>query len=94
MTTYVIRRLIQAIPILIGIATHLIPIAHLAPGSPIDKFRTPRVSQEMLDNLYRMYGLDKSLPEQFIRLVLQLHPAVADGRRRQPHRLGLLLLVG
>ncbi len=65
MTTYVIRRLIQALPILLGIAVISFIIVHVAPGSPIDKFRTPRVSEEQLQNLYRMYGLDKSLPEQF-----------------------------
>src|ERR1035437_5238687 len=65
MATYVIRRLIQALPILLGIAIISFIIVHVAPGSPIDKFRTPRVSEEQLQNLYRMYGLDKSLPEQF-----------------------------
>jgi peptide/nickel transport system permease protein len=66
MTTYVIRRVIQAIPILIGISLISFLIVHVAPGSPIDKFRTPRVSPEQLDNLIRMYGLNKSLPEQYI----------------------------
>jgi ABC-type dipeptide/oligopeptide/nickel transport systems, permease components len=66
MVTYVIRRVIQAIPILIGIAIISFLIVHLAPGSPIDKFRTPRVSTEQLNNLIRMYGLDKSIPEQFL----------------------------
>ena len=65
MVTYVLRRIIQAIPILFGIAIISFVIVHVAPGSPIDKFRTPRVSQEVLNNLIRMYGLDKSLPEQF-----------------------------
>jgi peptide/nickel transport system permease protein len=66
MVTYILRRIIQAVPILIGIAVISFIIVHVAPGSPIDKFRTPRVSPEMLNNLIRMYGLDKSLPEQFI----------------------------
>ena len=66
MATYVIRRVIQAIPILIGISIISFLIVHLAPGSPIDKFRTPRVSEEQLNNLIRMYGLDKSIPEQFL----------------------------
>jgi len=65
MTTYVIRRLIQAIPILVGIAVISFLIVHIAPGSPVDKFRTPRTSPEQIANLLRLYGLDKPLPEQF-----------------------------
>jgi peptide/nickel transport system permease protein len=67
MTTYVVRRLIQAIPIMLGIAVISFAIVHLAPGSPVDKFRTGRTSPEQIENLIRMYGLDKPLPEQFVR---------------------------
>jgi peptide/nickel transport system permease protein len=80
MTTYVIRRLIQAIPILLGIAIISFIIVHVAPGSPIDKYRTPRVSPEQLQNLIRMYGLDKSLPEQFFSWIFNfLQPWQTDG---------------
>ena len=41
----------------------------MAPGSPVDRFRNPRVTPEVLENLIRLYGLDKPLPEQFIRWV-------------------------
>ena len=33
-------------------------IIQLAPGSPIDRFRTPNVRPEILENLVRLYGLD------------------------------------
>ena len=66
MATYVLRRLIQAIPILIGISVISFLIIHLAPGDPTDRFRSGRVSPETIANLIRMYGLDKPLPEQFI----------------------------
>jgi peptide/nickel transport system permease protein len=64
MTTYVIRRLLQAIPILIGIAILCFFIVRLAPGSPIDKFRGGRVSPEVLQNIIRLYQLDQPLPQQ------------------------------
>jgi peptide/nickel transport system permease protein len=66
MATYVLRRLIQAIPILIGISIISFLIINLAPGDPTDRFRSGRVSPETIQNLIRMYGLDKPLPEQFI----------------------------
>ena len=66
MATYVLRRLIQAIPILIGISVISFLIINLAPGDPTDRFRSGRVSPETIANLVRLYGLDKPLPEQFV----------------------------
>lgn len=65
MATYVLRRLIQAIPILIGISVVSFAIINLAPGDPTDRFRSGRVSPETIANLIRLYGLDKPLVEQF-----------------------------
>src|SRR3954465_13596882 len=70
MATYVVRRLIQAIPILIGISVIAFVIVNLAPGSPVDRFRSGRVSPAVIGNLIRLYGLDKPLPEQFIKWFL------------------------
>jgi peptide/nickel transport system permease protein len=64
--TYVTRRLIQAIPILIGISVLAFAIVHLAPGDPIDRFRSGRVSQQTIQNLIKLYGLDKPVLEQFV----------------------------
>ena len=66
MTKYVVRRLLQAIPILIGISVIAFLIVNLAPGSPIDRFRSGRVSPQVVENLIRLYGLDKPLLEQFV----------------------------
>jgi peptide/nickel transport system permease protein len=65
MATYVLRRLIQAIPILVGISIISFAIVHLAPGDPLDRFRSGRVSPETIQNLARLYGLDKPILEQF-----------------------------
>jgi peptide/nickel transport system permease protein len=61
MASYIFRRLIQSIPILIGIAIISFLIVHAAPGSPIDRFRSGRVSPETIRNLIRLYGLDQPL---------------------------------
>jgi peptide/nickel transport system permease protein len=66
MATYVLRRLIQAIPILIGISVISFLIINLAPGDPTDRFRSGRVSPETIQHLIHLYGLDKPLPEQFV----------------------------
>src|SRR3954470_17735356 len=74
MATYVVRRLIQAIPILIGISVIAFVIVNLAPGSPVDPFRSGRVSPAVIENLIRLYALDKPLPEQFIKCFTAFYP--------------------
>ncbi len=67
MARYVLRRLIQAIPIIIGISIISFLIVHLAPGDPFDRFRSPKVSPEVIENLRRVYGLDQPLLVQFVK---------------------------
>ena len=65
MVTYILRRILQAIPILIGVSVVVFAIVHIAPGSPIDHFRSPRVSPEEMQQLVARYGLDKPLIDQY-----------------------------
>ena len=69
MFQYLVRRLIQAIPILIGVSVIVFLIVYAAPGDPTDRFRTPRVPPEQIEALIRSYGLDRSLPEQYLAWV-------------------------
>ena len=69
MATYVLRRTLQAIPILFGVAVVSFAIVQLAPGEPIDRFRTPTTPPEVLENLRRLYGLDEPIHEQFVRWI-------------------------
>jgi len=61
MASYVFRRIIQSIPLLFGIAIVCFFLVSLAPGSPIDRFRTARTSPETIRNLIHLYGLDQPL---------------------------------
>ncbi len=65
MAGYIARRLLQSLPILLGVAIISFSLVHLAPGEPIDRFRTPTVRPEQLEGLIRLYGLDRPIPEQF-----------------------------
>jgi peptide/nickel transport system permease protein len=69
MASYVARRALQAIPILLGVAFIVFMIIQLAPGSPIDRFRGPKVSAAQLARLVELYGLDKPWYEQFVRWI-------------------------
>jgi peptide/nickel transport system permease protein len=64
MAIYVLRRIIQAIPVLFLIAVGAFFIVRLAPGSPVDKFRGGRVSPEVIANIIKLYQLDQPLPQQ------------------------------
>ncbi len=45
MLYYSLKRLLQAIPLLLGIATITFFIVHLAPGDPMDMFLNPQFAK-------------------------------------------------
>ena len=63
MFTYVVKRLIGAVPTLFVIIALSFFMLRLTPGGPFDKERA--VPPEIQANLNRMYHLDESLPAQF-----------------------------
>ncbi|WP_127585422.1 ABC transporter permease [Paenibacillus koleovorans] len=66
MALYALRRLLNAIPILIGITIISFAIIHLAPGSPLSQFlEDPRITAVDKANLIHAYGLDKPLYTQY-----------------------------
>jgi len=67
MTRYIIRRLLQAIPTLIGVSIISFLLAHAAPGDPV-MFRTfdPSSTEESREILRRQLGLDQPLPVQYV----------------------------
>jgi peptide/nickel transport system permease protein len=66
MIRFVARRILEAIPLLFGIALLSFIFMQLAPGGPDALFaRNGRMSQEQLDNIRRSMGLDRPAHEQF-----------------------------
>ena len=67
MRNFILRRLIYAIPTLIGISIITFVIVRLAPGDPI-RFYTfgSRATNEDIEALRAVYGLDKPLPLQYV----------------------------
>ena len=64
---YVLRRLLGAIPLLLGISLILFTIVHLAPGGPLDMYtENPAVSKEALAQIAAAYGLDQPVPTQYV----------------------------
>jgi peptide/nickel transport system permease protein len=70
LTTYIIRRLIQAFFVMILATIIIFCVMRLLPGDPILLFvsqdeYTRTTSQEDIDALRKKFGLDKSLPMQY-----------------------------
>ena len=67
MTQYIIRRLLQAIPMLILVSIALFALVNIAPGGPMSAYsRTNRMPEEKKEAIRRSFGLDKPLPVQYI----------------------------
>ena len=68
---YVIKRLLQAIPLLLGIATVTFFIVHIAPGDPMDVYMEERyrreVDPQVIELLRKKYGLDQPLHVQYVK---------------------------
>jgi peptide/nickel transport system permease protein len=65
---YITRRLLLAIPTLLAISLVTFLLTRLAPGDPINlyTFGDPTITQADRDALRHAFGLDKSLPEQYV----------------------------
>lgn len=111
MTRYIGSRLLLAVPTLLGIVILVFLLLHLAPGSPVSAMGGEsgrRISQKAAEEMRRLYGLDRPLPERFgqwISRVVRLdlgesfvdhRPVLARIREALPYTLvlnGLALLL-
>ncbi|MFM9108343.1 MAG: ABC transporter permease [Chloroflexota bacterium] len=67
MGRFIIRRLLQTIPLLIGITFITFALVNLVPGSPIDRFvMNPRGKPADLERIRENLGLDRPWPERYV----------------------------
>ncbi len=67
MISYLLRRLLGAIPLLLGILTLIFFIIQLAPGDPLARYFNPNVSPEVIEQMRRNLGLDQPLHIQYFK---------------------------
>ena len=68
MGKYLVRKLLIAIPSLIGISIVLFTVLALAPGDPFEELATnPNVPPEVRANLRTQFGLDDPVPVRYAR---------------------------
>ncbi|HSL71294.1 MAG TPA: ABC transporter permease [Longimicrobiales bacterium] len=61
MGAYILRRLLGAIPLLLGIATLIFFVLALAPGDPTASYVNPNMPAEVIEQLRRNFGLDQPI---------------------------------
>ncbi|HSW35570.1 MAG TPA: ABC transporter permease [Candidatus Limnocylindrales bacterium] len=66
MRLYLLRRLLQIIPTLIGITFITFVIINAAPGNPMSHLIDPHISREAIATRERQLGLDRSLTERYV----------------------------
>jgi peptide/nickel transport system permease protein len=102
MLWYALRRLLLAVPLLIGITFISFVVIHLAPGDPVDAVTGGEMSADASAQAKKMlrelYGLDKPLPVQYwnwlTRLVrLDFGRSFAPDGRPVLHKIGERLPV-
>ena len=67
MIAYLLRRLVGAIGILLGVSFLTFAIAFLVPSDPARTLAGPRASAETIHSIRRELGLDDPVPVQYAR---------------------------
>src|SRR6266566_2516184 len=95
MALFALRRLVLAVPLLIGITFISFLVIQLAPGGPFDYLRTDSTSQDpkLIERLNKEYGLDQPTHVQYWRWLTRI--ALLDfGRSFQPDNKPVLTKIG
>lgn len=67
MTSFLVKRLVLLVPLLLGITLITFTVIHLAPGEPVEMqtAMSPKITAETRQRLREFYGLDKPLYVQY-----------------------------
>ncbi len=65
MQKYLLRRLIQLLPTLLGVTILVFSLMHLAPGDPATAILGINATPDKIAYIHKKYGLDKPLPMQY-----------------------------
>ncbi|MFC1549391.1 ABC transporter permease [Nitrospirota bacterium] len=106
MPSYIMRRLLMMVPILLGITVIIFIVIHLAPGDPVSSQTDMNLKAKASarENLRKIYGLDRPLHVQYLSWLksaatFEFGDSFVDGRKvrdkifeRIPVTLGINIL--
>jgi peptide/nickel transport system permease protein len=86
MFAYIIRRVLYAIPIALGVSIVCFTLIYLAPGDPLQTLLPEDASAETIAIVKKAYGLDKPIPLQYLiwlgrAITGDLGRSIATGRK-------------
>src|SRR5881628_2814025 len=89
MGRYVLRRLLLAVPVVLGVSVAVFLMAALIPGDPATVLAGDTASAEQVERIRRDLGLDQPLPIQYLHFLDRLaHGSLGESTRT--HREVLL----
>jgi ABC-type dipeptide/oligopeptide/nickel transport system permease component len=66
---YLLRRVLAAVPVVIGLSIAAFLIIHLVPGNPVQQMLGAHATPETVAAVSHELGLDRPLPEQYLKFV-------------------------
>ena len=72
MTTYLLRRLLALLPVMLVVVTIVFFLIHLIPGDPVAVILGPEANAQQIEDARRELGLDRPLHEQLVRFYVRL----------------------
>jgi peptide/nickel transport system permease protein len=69
---FLARRFLQAVPVVVGVTIIVFFLIHLVPGDPARTALGVRATPQAVEALHVKWGLDKSLPEQYLLFMKRL----------------------
>ncbi len=71
MLSYVVRRLLQGIPVLLGVSLITFILMHVVPGDPVAVAFEKKADPATIERIRREMGLDRPLPVQYADFLLK-----------------------
>ncbi|WP_096552185.1 ABC transporter permease [Ureibacillus thermosphaericus] len=69
MFQFIVRRILQTIPVLIGISILVFSMLHLIPGDPAQIMAGESATKEQVENIREQLGLNDPLPVQYFKYI-------------------------
>lgn len=85
MRNYILRRILYAIPIALGVSVVCFSLVYIAPGDPLETILPPDATAATIATIKHIYGFDRPIPVQYVIwlgrvLTGNFGISIADGR--------------